>query len=374
MRFDKQCGPRTRILVVTPGVLLRLLNDEPFLESAGAVVFDEFHERGLESDLALGMVRLLQQTVRPDLRIVVMSATLAVEKISLYLGNCPVISSEGRQYPVEVLYEPRPQHQPWPSCCRVGGRTIARPNRGRFAGIPARNAGNSPDRTPSRRRCRETQTGRIAAARRSACGTTGRGLGANGPAQDRFGHQRGGNVGHGRRRRRRRRYRPGADDDVRRRRRLGSAAAHADLAARPTNGPAGRDERGPASVYVYGARRSQRGRPEHTEPEIRRVDMAGAVLQLLCLGETDVRASPGWNRRRKRPSRRLNCCCGAWERSMTTERPSWGERWRGCRFIHGGRLLVEGAGRGGASGLGRRPVGGARSVRSWSRAPLSGRG
>ena len=60
------------------------------------------------------MVRLLQQTVRPDLRIVVMSATLAVEKISLYLGDCPVVSSEGRQYPVEVLYEPRPQHQPWP--------------------------------------------------------------------------------------------------------------------------------------------------------------------------------------------------------------------------------------------------------------------
>src|SRR5207302_3981808 len=78
VRFDRQAGPHTRILVVTPGILLRVLQDDPYLESAGAVVFDEFHERGLESDLALGLVRLVQQTVRPELRVVVMSATLAV--------------------------------------------------------------------------------------------------------------------------------------------------------------------------------------------------------------------------------------------------------------------------------------------------------
>src|SRR5262245_28903854 len=64
VRFDKQWGPKTRILVVTPGILLRQLLDEPYLESISAVLFDEFHERSLESDLAFGMVRLVQQTIQ----------------------------------------------------------------------------------------------------------------------------------------------------------------------------------------------------------------------------------------------------------------------------------------------------------------------
>src|SRR2546421_688837 len=81
VRFDRQVGPRTRIVVMTPGILLRMLQDDPFLESVGIVVFDEFHERALDNDLALGMIRLLQTTVRPDLRIVVMSATLATESV-----------------------------------------------------------------------------------------------------------------------------------------------------------------------------------------------------------------------------------------------------------------------------------------------------
>src|SRR5437763_978998 len=101
VRFDRQAGPRTRLLVVTPGILLRLLQDDPYLESAGIVVFDEFHERGLESDLALGLARLVQQTVRPDLRVVVMSATLDADAVAAYLGGCPVVASEGRLHPVE---------------------------------------------------------------------------------------------------------------------------------------------------------------------------------------------------------------------------------------------------------------------------------
>src|SRR5271156_378072 len=64
VRFERAFSPRTRILVVTPGILLRLLHDDPFLETVGVVFFDEFHERGLDSDLVLGMTRLLQQTVR----------------------------------------------------------------------------------------------------------------------------------------------------------------------------------------------------------------------------------------------------------------------------------------------------------------------
>ena len=100
--------------VVTPGILLRRLLDEPFLETVSVIVFDEFHERGLDTDLALGIVRLLQQTVRPDLRIVVMSATLAAERVSAYLDGCPIVASEGRLFPVEVVYEPRSLADPWP--------------------------------------------------------------------------------------------------------------------------------------------------------------------------------------------------------------------------------------------------------------------
>jgi ATP-dependent helicase HrpB len=114
VRFDRQFGSQTRILAVTPGILLRLLQDDPFLESAGLVIFDEFHERNLESDLALGMLRLVQQTVRPELRLVVMSATLDVAAVAAYLGGCPVVVSEGRLHPVEIVYEPRPDRQPWP--------------------------------------------------------------------------------------------------------------------------------------------------------------------------------------------------------------------------------------------------------------------
>jgi len=113
VRFDRQAGPETRVLVVTEGLLLRLLLDDPFLERVGAVVFDEFHERSLEADLALGMTRLLQATVRPDLRIIVMSATLAAEAAANYLGNCPIVVSQGRLFPVDVQYAPRPVHVPW---------------------------------------------------------------------------------------------------------------------------------------------------------------------------------------------------------------------------------------------------------------------
>src|SRR5262245_6711148 len=88
VRFDHRASPRTRLLAVTPGLLPRMLAGDPFLEKYGVVIFDEFHERGLDNDLALGLVRLIQQTVRPELRIVVMSATLATESVAAYLGGC----------------------------------------------------------------------------------------------------------------------------------------------------------------------------------------------------------------------------------------------------------------------------------------------
>ncbi len=112
VRFDARTGPRTRIEVITEGILLRRLLDGPFLEGIAAVIFDEFHERSLASDLALGMVRQIQESVRSDLRIVVMSATLAAQPIAAYLGNCPVVESQGRMYPVEVRHLPTLDKRP----------------------------------------------------------------------------------------------------------------------------------------------------------------------------------------------------------------------------------------------------------------------
>lgn len=104
VRFDEQISSATRIMVVTDGILLRKLQTDPFLEGLSVVIFDEFHERNLNCDLALGMVRRVQQTVRPDLKIVVMSATFDCQPIAKFLGDCPIIESQGRLFPVDIRY------------------------------------------------------------------------------------------------------------------------------------------------------------------------------------------------------------------------------------------------------------------------------
>ncbi len=102
VRFDRCASARTRLLVVTEGILTRALQDDPFLEDVGLVVFDEFHERSLDADLALALVERVRRQARPDLRVVVMSATLDVVKVAAFLGDAPVISCPGRLFPVEV--------------------------------------------------------------------------------------------------------------------------------------------------------------------------------------------------------------------------------------------------------------------------------
>jgi ATP-dependent helicase HrpB len=130
VRFDQQIGPRTRIALVTEGILLRMLHDDPLLESVGAVVFDEFHERNLNSDLALGMVRRIQQTVRPHLKIVVMSATLDAAPVAAFLGNCPVIASEGRMFPVEIRYAGGFDKRPLSALVASGVEEVAKRTQG----------------------------------------------------------------------------------------------------------------------------------------------------------------------------------------------------------------------------------------------------
>jgi len=108
MRLDTNVGPRTRIEVVTEGVLTRLLVKHPELEEYGAILFDEFHERSLQADTGLALALETQRLVRPDLRLLVMSATLDCGPVSDLLGGAPVISCEGRLFAVETRYLDRP--------------------------------------------------------------------------------------------------------------------------------------------------------------------------------------------------------------------------------------------------------------------------
>ena len=102
IRFESKVSTRTRIEVLTEGILTRMLLDDPGLEGVGAVVFDEFHERSLASDEALALTRQAQSLLRENLRIVLMSATIDTAGLSAAL-NAPVIQSEGKMYPVEVI-------------------------------------------------------------------------------------------------------------------------------------------------------------------------------------------------------------------------------------------------------------------------------
>jgi ATP-dependent helicase HrpB len=292
VRFDRRWGPRTRIVVVTPGILLRRLQDDRFLESTAIVIFDEFHERGLESDLAMGMVRLLQQTVRPELRIVVMSATLRVNLVAGYLGDCPVIAGEGRLHPVEIRYEPKPTGQPWPVAVaraveqllgETDGDVLAflpglyeirqtlrhleplAAERGLavlplYGDLPAEQQDAALLPLDRRTVVLATNVAETSVTVEGITGVVDTGLARQMTFDARLGldrlvltpiardsaEQRAGRAG---------RTRPGVCL------RLWSAASH-------------------------------RHRPEQTEPEIRRVDLAGAVLHLLSLGETEVLRFP----------------------------------------------------------------------------------
>lgn len=106
VRFDEVAGPATRLRFLTEGVLTRRLLTNPKLSGIDIVCLDEFHERHLDGDLALALLRRLQQTSRPDLKLVVMSATLDTAAIARFLGNCPVLRSEGRLFDLAVTHLP----------------------------------------------------------------------------------------------------------------------------------------------------------------------------------------------------------------------------------------------------------------------------
>lgn len=104
IRFDDQTSLGTRICYVTEGILLRWMQDDSSLPDVAIILFDEFHERNLLSDVALALAKELQRTTRPDLKIGVMSATLDAEPVAKYLGDAPILISEGQSFPVALHY------------------------------------------------------------------------------------------------------------------------------------------------------------------------------------------------------------------------------------------------------------------------------
>ena len=130
IRFDDQTGEGTRICFVTEGILLRWIQDNRALEGISAVVFDEFHERNLFSDVALALVKQLQEGVRPDLKVLVMSATLDSKSVAEYLGangkSAPVLISEGQAFEVEVRHLKKPDPRPiWDVAAQKVGEVLA---------------------------------------------------------------------------------------------------------------------------------------------------------------------------------------------------------------------------------------------------------
>ena len=130
VRFEEVAGPATRLRFLTEGVLTRRLLSDPDLKCAGCVVLDEFHERHLEGDLALALLRRLQRTRRPDLRLVVMSATLDAAPVAEYLGGARAMRSEGRQFPLEIEYTPHSAAPLEEQVAAALGRLAARSGKG----------------------------------------------------------------------------------------------------------------------------------------------------------------------------------------------------------------------------------------------------
>ncbi|MEM7262924.1 MAG: DEAD/DEAH box helicase, partial [Planctomycetota bacterium] len=112
VRFERRLSSSTRVRVVTTGILLRELQRDPFLSDVACVIFDEFHERSLESDLCLSLVDEVRRDARPELSVLVMSATLDAKPISKFLDDAPVVEVEGRPYPLEISYRPRALRDP----------------------------------------------------------------------------------------------------------------------------------------------------------------------------------------------------------------------------------------------------------------------
>lgn len=113
MRGETRVSKTTQIEVVTEGILVRMLQQDPELSDVDIIILDEFHERSLQADLALALLLDVQSSLRPDLRLLIMSATLNNEQLLSLLPDAEVITAEGRAFPVERRWQPLNPHQPF---------------------------------------------------------------------------------------------------------------------------------------------------------------------------------------------------------------------------------------------------------------------
>jgi ATP-dependent helicase HrpB len=119
IRMESRVSSRTRIEVITEGVLTRMLQSDPSLAGVGAVIFDEFHERSLDADLGLALCREVQGVFNEDLRLLVMSATLDPAPVAALLDDAPLIICEGRTFPVQTRYVPFAPPNRWSARSRM---------------------------------------------------------------------------------------------------------------------------------------------------------------------------------------------------------------------------------------------------------------
>ena len=291
VRFERVAGPRTRLLVVTEGVLVRLLQADPFLDGIGVVVFDELHERSLDADLALAMARRTQRQARPDLRLVAMSATLDAGPVAEHL-DAAVERVEGRAHAVDVRYLERVEERSVPALAAWGARQalaetdggvlVFLPGAGeieRTAALLAEGAsastvpvlplhGSLADEAQDAALRPEPRRRIVLATNLAETSLTVPGVGA---VVD---------TGYARVLR----FDTGAALDRLELARISAASAEQRA------GRAGRE--GPGFCLRLWTAADQRALQPRETPEVRRVDLAGAVLQLYAWGERDLGAFP----------------------------------------------------------------------------------
>ncbi|HCM6328746.1 TPA: ATP-dependent helicase HrpB, partial [Klebsiella quasipneumoniae] len=130
MRAETCVGPQTRLEVVTEGILTRMIQRDPELTGVGLVILDEFHERSLQADLALALLLDVQQGLRDDLKLLIMSATLDNDRLQRLLPEAPVVVSEGRAYPVERRFSPLSAHQRFDEAVAIAAAELLRHEQG----------------------------------------------------------------------------------------------------------------------------------------------------------------------------------------------------------------------------------------------------
>ncbi len=291
VRFDTRVSAATRLVAMTPGIMLRQLQTDIELADTSVVILDEFHERSLEYDLLLGMLRRIQAELRPDLRLVVMSATLNTESIREYLNEPPVIRVPGQLHPVEIHYS------------RFGVR-------GKLTDLVAQQTARAAIENPGDVLVFWPGAGEIDQVARQLEGQAAR---EGWEIMRLFGEMAAQDQDRVLQPCARRKIilstniaetsltidgvRVVVDSGWARVQRVDPSLGLNSLELEPIAkasaaqraGRAGRTA--PGVCYRMWDEVTHRSRPEHLEPEILRVDLSGAVLQLLCWGESNLRAS-----------------------------------------------------------------------------------